>query len=178
MTKLGVLLSSGGRSPPGPLSLLHRRTLATVLPKLAHDKHAWPSTLAATKRVVDLVELESSLRSKGVKYVMPSFVDMHGIPKAKMVPLDHLHSCSRGSELFTGAAVDGVPQAVSDDEVCAVGDPATMAVQLPYRRDVAYMPASLYLLGEQFESCSRNIYSRVAAQAKSSSWAARRSSSC
>jgi glutamine synthetase len=83
-----------------------------------------------------------------------------------MVPLDHLYSCSRGSELFTGAAVDGVPQAVSDDEVCAVADPTTMAVPLPYRRDVCYMPASLYYHGEPFEPCSRNIYSRVAAKAK------------
>ena len=79
--------------------------------------------------------LEVQLKAKGVKYVLPSFIDMHGIPKAKMVPLDHLHGCCRGSELFTGAAVDGVPQAVSDDEVCAVADPATMAVPLPYRRD-------------------------------------------
>jgi glutamine synthetase len=115
---------------------------------------------------VDIDELEKQLRAAGVKYLMPSFVDMHGIPKAKIVPIDHLHSCSRGSELFTGAAVDGVPQAVSDDEVCAVADPATMAVPLPYRRDVCYVPASLYYQGTPFEACSRNIYSRVAALAK------------
>ena len=108
--------------------------------RLIPHRQAWPATLSSTKRVVDLDEMQASLQSKGVKYLAPSFVDMHGIPKAKMVPLDHLYSCSRGSELFTGAAVDGVPQAVSDDEVCAVADPATMAVQLPYQRDVCYMP--------------------------------------
>jgi len=147
------------------MSRLLRRHLS-ILPRLAFDRQAWPSTLASNKRVVDLDSLEASLKAKGVKYLMPAFVDMHGIPKAKMVPLDHLHACSRGSELFTGAAVDGVPQAVSNDEVCAVADPATMAVPLPYRRDVCYMPASLYYQGAPFEPCSRNIYSRVAAQAK------------
>ena len=112
---------------------------APALRPIPH-RQAWPATLSSTKRVVNLDEMQASLQSKGVKYLVPSFVDMHGIPKAKMVPLDHLYSCSRGSELFTGAAVDGVPQAVSDDEVCAVADPATMAVQLPYQRDVCYMP--------------------------------------
>lgn len=105
----------------------------------------------------------------GVKYIAPSFVDMHGIPKAKMVPIhaNHgLHSCSRGSELFTGAALDGLPQSISDDEVCAVADPASLLVQLPYRPDVGYVPASLYYHGEPFESCSRNVYSRVAQRAK------------
>lgn len=145
-------------------ALPHGHRYASVYPKLSHDRQAcasqhlqllsfsasalhpiphrqaWPATLSSTKRVVDLDEMQASLQSKGVKYLAPSFVDMHGIPKAKMVPLDHLYSCSRGSELFTGAAVDGVPQAVSDDEVCAVADPATMAVQLPYQRDVCYMP--------------------------------------
>ena len=142
------------------------RRAKSVLPKLQHAPSSWPSTLASNTRKVDLPSLEAELKASGVKYLMPSFIDMHGVPKAKMVPLHHLHGCSRGSELFTGAAVDGVPQAVSDDEVCAVADPATMAVQLPHRRDVCYMPASLYYHGAQFEPCSRNIYSRVAAQAK------------
>ena len=48
---------------------------------------------------------------------MPSSdVDMHGVPKAKMVPLHHLPQMLTGSELFTGAALDGVPQDVSEEE--------------------------------------------------------------
>jgi len=120
--------------------------------------------------VVDLQHLEQTLVQAGVKYVAPSFLDMHGIPKTKMVPITNktgLISCSKGSELFTGAAVDGVPQSISDDEVCAVADPASLCVQLPYaKKEVAYVPASLYYKGEPFEPCSRNIYSRVAQKAK------------
>ena len=89
------------------------RRLSSILPKLPHDRQKWPSTLASNKRSINLDELEATLQKQGIKFVMPSFVDMHGVPKAKMVPLNHLYSCSRGSELFTGAAVDGVPQAVS-----------------------------------------------------------------
>ena len=138
----------------------------SLLPKLNFDKHHWPSLLPSNKNTVDLIQLETTLYESGVKYVMPSFVDMHGIPKCKMVPLSHLYSCSQGSELFTGAAVDGIPQAISDDEVCAVGDPTSLTAILPYRRDVCYMPASLYYHGIPFDACSRNIYSRVAEKVK------------
>ena len=50
---------------------------------------------------------------------MASFSDMHGVSKTKMVPLSHLDQMMEGSELYTGAALDGVPQDVSDEEVSA-----------------------------------------------------------
>lgn len=136
---------------------------------LSFDKTKWPSTISSNKNIIDLENLEKKLLDSGVKYIAPSFIDMHGIPKTKMVPIHKkvgLHSVSLGSELFTGAALDGVPQSISDDEVCAVADPASLCVQLPYRRDVCYTPASLYYQGKEFEPCSRNIYSRVAQRAK------------
>ena len=34
-------------------------------------------------------ELKASLESSGVKYLLPSYVDMHGASKSKMVPIDH-----------------------------------------------------------------------------------------
>jgi glutamine synthetase len=49
------------------------------------------------------------LAANGVKYAAISFVDMHGKPKCKMVPLGHLEQAAMGSEMFTGAALDGVP---------------------------------------------------------------------
>ena len=49
-------------------------------------------------------ELTKYLREHKVKYLIPSFVDMHGIPKTKMVPIAHLTRMLGGSELFTGAA--------------------------------------------------------------------------
>ncbi len=42
---------------------------------------------------------------------------MHGVSKTKIVPLAHLQDMVDGSELCTGAALDGVPQDVSDEEV-------------------------------------------------------------
>ena len=71
----------------------------------------------------DLDKLKQSLLSQNIKYLLPSYVDMHGVPKTKMVPIAHLERMMGGFELFTGAALDGVPQDVSDEEVAAHPDP-------------------------------------------------------
>jgi glutamine synthetase len=108
--------------------------------------------------------LRSELESQGVRYALASYVDLHGVCKAKAVPLSHLGQMLGGSELFTGAALDGVPQDMSDDEVAAVPDPATATV-LPWRRDLVWMASTLHLHGQPFEACSRHILERVRAQA-------------
>jgi glutamine synthetase len=108
--------------------------------------------------------LRSELESQGVRYALASYVDLHGICKAKAVPLSHLGQMLRGSELFTGAALDGVPQDMSDDEVAALPDPASATV-LPWQRELVWMASDLHLHGQPFEACSRNILHRVRAQA-------------
>ena len=55
---------------------------------------------------------EAALSELGVKYLLPSYVDLHGVSKSKMVPVDHYDRMLTGSELCTGAALDGVPQAL------------------------------------------------------------------
>lgn len=109
-------------------------------------------------------ELRRSLESQGVRYALASYVDLHGVCKAKAVPLSHLGQMLAGSELFTGAALDGVPQDVSDDEVAAVPDPASATV-LPWQRELVWMASTLHLHGTPFEACSRHILQRVQAQA-------------
>ncbi len=51
------------------------------------------------------------LEAKGVKYCLGAYVDIHGIPKGKVVPIDHLEHMAHGSELYTGYALDGLGQA-------------------------------------------------------------------
>jgi glutamine synthetase len=60
-------------------------------------------------------ETMQSLMDKGVEYCMPLYVDVHGIPKTKTVPVSHFDRMLRGSELFTGAALDGLGQGPHDD---------------------------------------------------------------
>ena len=109
--------------------------------------------------------LQQTLQEKGVKYLLPTYVDMHGVSKSKVVPTSHFERMLGGSELCTGAAVDGVPQEVSDEEISAHPDPASCVV-LPWRRDTAWFASDLWCEGKPFEPCSRNILSRVLAQGR------------
>lgn len=103
--------------------------------------------------------LKQQLAAKGVKYAMASYVDIHGVIKGKFVPISHLGQMMRGSELYTGAALDGVPQQISDNEVAAMPDPAS-ATQCPWNRDLAWFASDLYLDGQPFDACSRTVLKR------------------
>lgn len=111
-------------------------------------------------------EVAERLGAAGVKYAAISFVDMHGKPKAKMVPLNHLEQAARGSEMFTGAALDGVPQDVNDDEVSPHPD-LDAAIVAPFNREIAWFPGDLWIGDTPFEACSRQILKRVTAEAAS-----------
>ncbi len=112
----------------------------------------------------EIQSLQSTLEARGVRYAFSAYVDVHGVSKGKMVPIHHLDRMLGGSELFTGAALDGVPQAVSDDEVAAIPDAAN-AIVLPWKPEVAWFPSDLHLHGRPFEACSRSILKRQLAQA-------------
>ena len=52
-------------------------------------------------------QTRESLEKMGVRYCFSSYVDAHGVMKGKAVPIDHFDRMMRGSELYTGAALDG-----------------------------------------------------------------------
>lgn len=112
-----------------------------------------------------LNEVDAKIKAMNVKYMVASYVDMHGIPKAKIVPVDCLEHMLEGSELFTGAALDGVPQNMSDTEVSAVPDPNSL-IKVPWREDCAWFSSDLWLEGQPFEACNRGILKRVLKKAE------------
>lgn len=117
----------------------------------------------------DAVSLREQLKSQGVEFLMASFSDMHGVSKTKLVPLDHMDQMLAGSELYTGAALDGVPQDVSEEEVSARPDPASCII-LPWQKNVAWLASNLWSAGKPFEACSRNILARATQKAAELGW--------
>jgi glutamine synthetase len=116
-------------------------------PVLAEDKPEY-----ADKR--------EELRASGVRYCLGAYTDVHGVGKAKCVPIDHFDQMMRGSELFTGAALDGLGQEPSDDELSVRPD-LDRIVQLPWRPDVAWAPGFLYYHGDPWPMCSRVVLQRA-----------------
>jgi glutamine synthetase len=96
-----------------------------------------------------LLHLQKELADKGVKYCIGAYVDIHGIPKAKVVPIDHLPQMAGGSERYTGYALDGLGQAPNDDEITSVPD-LTRIIQLPWEPKIAWMPADNHFQGKPY----------------------------
>jgi glutamine synthetase len=96
-----------------------------------------------------LTALQRELSDKGVKYCIGAYVDIHGVPKAKVVPIAHLSQMAAGSERYTGYALDGLGQAPNDDEITSVPD-LDRAVQLPWEPKIAWMPADNYFKSEPY----------------------------
>ncbi len=114
----------------------------------------------------DIKALQQSLEARGVRYALASYSDMHGVSKSKVVPIGHLDRMMGGSELCTGAALDGVPQDISDEEVSPHPDPESVMV-MPWQPDVAWFASDLYCEGKPFEPCNRTIFRKILAQAES-----------
>jgi glutamine synthetase len=100
------------------------------------------------------------LRGLGVRYVLAAYTDVHGVGKAKCVPIEHFSTMMRGSELFTGAALDGLGQEPSDDELSVRPD-IERIVQLPWRPDIAWAPGFLYYHHEPWPMCGRVVLQRA-----------------
>ena len=105
------------------------------------------------------------LRAQGARYALGAYVDIHGVPKAKCVPLDHFADMARGSELFTGYALDGLGQGPNDDEISSVPD-LDRGFVIPWQREVAWFPADNYFHGEPYPLSTRVVLQRVLERAK------------
>lgn len=112
----------------------------------------------------DIKKIQADLRAKGVKYCIGAYVDIHGVPKGKVVPIDHLEHMAHGSERYTGYALDGLGQAPNDDEITSVPD-LNHIIQLPWEPKVAWMPADNEFQGKPYPLNTRVALKNVLAEA-------------
>ncbi len=111
-------------------------------------------------------QLAASLAAEGVEFALGAWVDVHGRPKSKVVPIALLPSMLAGSERYTPRGMGDLgAMNPSEDECITLPDPATLRV-LPWDRRVAFFNADLSYGGrEPFANCPRSTLKRVLAQA-------------
>ncbi|MCH8475093.1 MAG: type III glutamate--ammonia ligase [Opitutales bacterium] len=109
-------------------------------------------------------ETQAYLRERGVKYCLTAYVDLHGVPKGKVVPIDHFKDFASGSELYTGYALDGLGQKPNDDEIASVPDLERLMI-LPWNHEVAWFPADNTFQGKPYEVNTRVALKKVLAEA-------------
>jgi len=114
----------------------------------------------------EIRQIRQTLKEQGVKYCMGTYVDIHGVPKGKVVPIDHLEHMAHGSELYTGYALDGLGQRPNDDEIASVPD-LDHIIQMPWQPEVAWMPADNTFHGEPYPLNTRVALKKVLAEAAS-----------
>jgi glutamine synthetase len=104
--------------------------------------------------------LREKLRQEGVKYFFGAYVDIHGVPKSKCVPIEHLEAALSGSELYTVGALEGMGDLGPNEDECAgIPDLSNITV-LPWDRRYAVAPADLVLHGEPYSHDSRYVLRR------------------
>jgi glutamine synthetase len=111
-----------------------------------------------------IFEIEQNLRDRGIKYCIGAYVDIHGAPKAKVVPLSHLSHMAHGSERYTGYALDGLGQAPNDDEITSLPD-LNHIIQLPWEPKVAWLPADNMFQGKPYPLNTRVALKNVLTRA-------------
>jgi glutamine synthetase len=113
-----------------------------------------------------IAETKRELTAKGVEYCLATYVDVHGVAKAKTTPISSFEKMVHGSELFTVGAMEGMglvgPQ---EDECAAVPDLASMMI-LPWDRRFAWFASDLHYRDEPYANCSRVMLKRALAKAK------------
>lgn len=110
-------------------------------------------------------KLVEELAITGVKYVFGYYVDIHGVPKSKCVPLASLPSMAKGSELYTVGALEGMGELGPHEDECAGMPELDRLVVLPWDQRFAMVPSSLHLNGVPYPQDSRNLLLSVARKA-------------
>jgi glutamine synthetase len=111
------------------------------------------------------VELASLAKDLGVKYFLVSFSDMLGTVRAKLVPAAAIGEMSKTGAGFAGFAtwLDMTP---ADPDVFAIPDAGSL-VQLPWKSDVAWVAADLWMAGQPVPQAPRHVLKTALAAAKS-----------
>jgi glutamine synthetase len=131
------------------------------------DEHApqfgVPQGFKADRRRVAAVR--DQLVKAGVTGCMATFVDVYGVPKAKLTPIDAFEHMCDGSELYTVGACEGMGLAGPQEDECATVPDLDSGIVLPWDKSKAWFSSDLYYHGEPYAGDPRGILRRQLARA-------------
>jgi glutamine synthetase len=98
---------------------------------------------------------------RGIKNFLVSYTDLFGHMRAKLVPARAIDKMARDGAGFAGFAtwLDMTP---AMPDLFAVPDPDSL-IQLPWKREVGWLAADLYMEGKPVEQGPRNVLKRLIA---------------
>ncbi|MEM7338448.1 MAG: type III glutamate--ammonia ligase [Actinomycetota bacterium] len=111
-----------------------------------------------------LDDIAARVEADGVDFIYAMFVEMHGKPCAKLVPVQALETLMTEGAGFAGFAAGPMGQDPSSPDMLALPDPASYT-QLPWQPDVAVMQCDPTVEGELWPYAPRVILRRALDQA-------------
>jgi glutamine synthetase len=111
------------------------------------------------------IDLESIARERGIKSFLISYTDLFGVQRAKLVPAAAIKGMQRNGAGFAGFAtwLDMTP---ADADLFAVPDPDSL-MQLPWKPEVGWLAADLWMNGQQVDQGPRNLLKKLKTSAAS-----------
>jgi glutamine synthetase len=113
--------------------------------------------------------IKNQLEVDGIEYILVQFVDMHGAPKVKMVPVEVLDDVIDVGAGFAGGALWGMGQDASSHDMMARVDLASYT-PLPWKPGFARFAADLHVDGKPFPFCSRVNLKRVLGEVRAAGY--------
>ncbi|GEP10353.1 type III glutamate--ammonia ligase [Methylobacterium gnaphalii] len=108
-------------------------------------------------------DLEITAKERGIKYFLVSYTDLFGTQRAKLVPASKIRTCCEDGAGFAGFAT-WLDMSPADSDLLAVPDPDGL-IQLPWKPEVGWLPADLYMDGKPVDQGPRNILKRLIKEA-------------
>ncbi len=105
------------------------------------------------------IDLAAFAKEKNVKYFMVSYTDLFGGQRAKLVPAQAIGAMQHEGAGFAGFStyLDLTP---AHPDMLAVPDTSAV-IQLPWKRDVAWVPANLMMDGKTVDQAPRNVLNKL-----------------
>lgn len=102
-------------------------------------------------------------KERGIRYFMISFTDLFGAQRAKLVPAAAIADMQKEGAGFAGFAtwLDLTP---ADPDMFALPD-ANSVIQLPWRKDVAWVPADCVMEDKAMDQAPRVVLKNIIAKA-------------
>jgi glutamate---methylamine ligase len=109
------------------------------------------------------LDLEKAAKERGIKYFLISYTDLFGTQRAKLVPAAAIGSMAKNGAGFAGFAtwLDMTP---ADPDLFAIPDSASL-IQLPWKPEVGWLAADIWMEGKPVEQAPRNVLKRLIAEA-------------
>jgi glutamine synthetase len=104
--------------------------------------------------------VRKQLEEQGIEFILAKFVDIHGSPKVKQVPVSCFDDIVEDGAGFAGGAVWGMGQGPESHDLMARADLDTFC-QLPWKKNVTMANCNIYVDNEPWPFCPRTNLLRM-----------------